>query len=171
MFAEFWRVLLFLESISILNVNFSIVLSILHATYLFIVFLLCLEIGLLNDMFTKELQCTRFHYSDVTMDTMASHITSLTIIYLTVIDAEIKKKHQSPASLAFVWGIHRWPVNSPHKWPVTRKMFPFDDVIMQMDNSQSGIYRNLNYTHDNKIIRMISDVSIFSFPIVVCSIL
>ena len=28
-------------------------------------------------------------------------------------------------------GIHRWPVNSPHKWPVTRKMFPFDDVIME----------------------------------------
>ena len=27
-------------------------------------------------------------------------------------------------------GIHRWPVNSPHKWPVTRKMFPFDDVTM-----------------------------------------
>ena len=27
-------------------------------------------------------------------------------------------------------GIHRWPVNSPHKGPVTRKMFPFDDVIM-----------------------------------------
>ena len=39
-------------------------------------------------------------------------------------------KHQSSASLAFVWGIHRSPVNSPHKWPVTRKMFPFDDVIM-----------------------------------------
>ena len=27
-------------------------------------------------------------------------------------------------------GIHRGPVNSPHKWPATRKMFPFDDVIM-----------------------------------------
>ena len=40
------------------------------------------------------------------------------------------KKHQSSASLAFVRGIHRLPVNSPHKWPVTRKMFPFDDVIM-----------------------------------------
>ena len=40
------------------------------------------------------------------------------------------KKHQSPASPAFVRGIHRSPVNSPHKWPVTRKMFPFDDVIM-----------------------------------------
>ena len=41
-----------------------------------------------------------------------------------------QRKHQSSASLAFVRGIHRWPVNSPHKWPVTRKMFPFDDVIM-----------------------------------------
>ena len=40
------------------------------------------------------------------------------------------RKHQSSSSLAFVWGIHRSPVNSPHKWPVTRKMFPFDDVIM-----------------------------------------
>ena len=40
------------------------------------------------------------------------------------------RKHQSSASLAFVRGIHRGPVNSPHKWSVTRKMFPFDDVIM-----------------------------------------
>ena len=39
-------------------------------------------------------------------------------------------KHQSSASLAFVRGIQRWPVNSPHKLPVTRKMFPFDGVIM-----------------------------------------
>ena len=41
-----------------------------------------------------------------------------------------QRKHQIPASLAFVRGIHRWPVNSQHKWPVTRKMFPFDAVIM-----------------------------------------
>ena len=41
-----------------------------------------------------------------------------------------QRKHQSSASLAFVRGSHRRPVNSPHKWPVTRKMFPFDDVIM-----------------------------------------
>ena len=41
-----------------------------------------------------------------------------------------QRKHQWPASLAFVWGIPWGPVNSPHKWPVTRKMFPFDDVIM-----------------------------------------
>ena len=41
-----------------------------------------------------------------------------------------QRKHQSSASLAFVLGIHRWPVKSPHKGPVTRKMFSFDDVIM-----------------------------------------
>ena len=40
-----------------------------------------------------------------------------------------QRKHQSTASLAFVRGIHRSPVNSP-QWPVTRKMFPFHDVIM-----------------------------------------
>ena len=40
------------------------------------------------------------------------------------------RKHQSSASLAFVRGIHRCPVNSPHKGPVTRKVLPFDDVIM-----------------------------------------
>ena len=41
-----------------------------------------------------------------------------------------RRKHQSSTSLAFVWGIHRGPMNSPHKWPVTRTMYPFDDVIM-----------------------------------------
>ena len=33
-----------------------------------------------------------------------------------------------------VWGIHWGPVNSPHKWPITPKMFPFDDVIMSLKN-------------------------------------
>ena len=61
---------------------------------------------------------------------MASQITSLTIVYSTVYSGEDQRKHQSSASLAFVRGIHRGPVNSPHKWPVTRKMFSFDDVIM-----------------------------------------
>ena len=64
------------------------------------------------------------------MGAMASQITSLTIVYSTVYsEDEDERKHQSSASLAFVRGIHRWPVNSPHKWPVLRKMFPFDDVI------------------------------------------
>ena len=49
---------------------------------------------------------------------------------LNRIFGRISKEHQSSASLAFVREIHRGPVNFPHKWPVTRKMFPFDDVIM-----------------------------------------
>ena len=70
------------------------------------------------------------HYDDVIMGLMASQITSLTIVYSTVDSGADQSKHQSSASLAFVWGIHRGPVTSPHKWPVTRKMLPFDDVIM-----------------------------------------
>ena len=71
-----------------------------------------------------------WHYSNVIMIEMQSQITSLTIVYWTVYLGADQRKHQSSASLAFAWGIHRWPVNSPHKWPVTPKMFPFDDVIM-----------------------------------------
>ena len=70
------------------------------------------------------------HYSDVIMGMIVSQITSLTIVYSTLYSDADQRKHQSSASLAFVRGIHRGPVNSPHKWPVTRKMFPFDDVIM-----------------------------------------
>ena len=70
------------------------------------------------------------HYNDAIMSAMASQITSLTIVYSTVYSGGAQRKHQSSASLAFVRGIHRWPVNSLHKWSVTRKMFPFDDVIM-----------------------------------------
>ena len=70
------------------------------------------------------------YYDDVTMGGMASLITSLTIVYSTVYSNADQRKDQSSASLAFVWGIHRGPVNSTHKWPVTRKMFPFDDIIM-----------------------------------------
>ena len=66
------------------------------------------------------------HHCDVIMGAIAPQITSLTTVYS---DAD-QRKHQSSASLAFVRGIHRSPVNSPHKWAVTRKLFPFDDVIM-----------------------------------------
>ena len=64
------------------------------------------------------------------MGAMASQITSLAIVYSNVYSGIDQRKHQSSASLAFVHEIHRSPVNSPHKWPVRRKMFPFDDAIM-----------------------------------------
>ena len=70
------------------------------------------------------------HYNDVIMSLIASQITSLTIVYSTVYSDADQRKYQSSASLAFVRGIHRGPVNSPQKGPVRRKMFPFDDVIM-----------------------------------------
>ena len=57
------------------------------------------------------------------MGTMASQSTSRTIFCSAVYSRADQRKHQSSASLVFVWGIHRWPVNSPHKGPVTRKMF------------------------------------------------
>ena len=69
------------------------------------------------------------HYSEVIMGAMVSQITSFMVVYSTVYSGA-DKKHHSSASLAFVWGIHRSPVNSPHKRPVTRKRFLFDDVIM-----------------------------------------
>ena len=71
------------------------------------------------------------HYGDVIMGTIACQITSLAIVFSTVYSDADQRKHQSSASLAFVRGIHRRPVNSPQKWPVTLKMFPFDDVIMR----------------------------------------
>ena len=73
------------------------------------------------------------HYGDVIMGTIASQITSLTIVYSTVYSDAHQKIHQSSALVAFVWGIHRGPVNAPLKRPVTRKMFPFDAVIMQAE--------------------------------------
>ena len=69
------------------------------------------------------------HYSDVIMVAMTSQITSASIVYWTA-SSTAQRKLQSSAALAFVRGIHWGPVNSPHKRPVTRKMSPFDDVIM-----------------------------------------
>ena len=73
-----------------------------------------------------------WHYGDVLLSAMPSQMTSRTIVYSTVYSGADQRKHQSSASLAFVRGIHRSPVNSPHKGPVTRKIFPLDGVIMKI---------------------------------------
>ena len=83
------------------------------------------------------------------MDTVAQ-ITSLTIVFSTIYSDADQRKHQSSTSLAFVRGIHQWPMNSPHKGPVTRKLFPFDDVIMQYDTfhtAQFDFWLMLFYKH------------------------
>ena len=76
--------------------------------------------------------CSGFnsHYSDVIMSAMVSQITGVYINCTTICSGPDQRKHQSSASLDFVRGIHLWTVDSPHKWPVTGEMFPFDDVIM-----------------------------------------
>ena len=62
------------------------------------------------------------HYSDVIMGVIVSQITASRLF--------TQRKHLSSAPLAFVRGIHQGPVNSLHKWPITRKMFPIDHIIM-----------------------------------------
>ena len=83
-------------------------------------------------------------------------ITSLTFVYSTVYSGADQRKHQSSAPLAFVRGIHRGPVNYPHKWPATRKMFPFDDVIMIFVLNLCDRYVKYSYiiasTHANSML-------------------
>ena len=71
------------------------------------------------------------HYSDVIISAIAFQISGVSTVY-SIFCPGADKKYQTSASLAFVSGIYRWPVNSPHKGSVTPKMFPFDDVIMYM---------------------------------------
>ena len=93
------------------------------------------------------------------MGSITSQITSLTIVYSIVYSNADQRKHQSSASLAFVRGIQRGPVNSPHKWPVTRKMFPFVDVIMvsqhllKMDTKIHKISSRCQSLSDNYLYR------------------
>ena len=70
------------------------------------------------------------HYSNVIMSGMASQITGIWTVRLAVCSGAHRRKYQSSASLAFARGIHRWPVDSPHKGPVTWNTFLFDDLIM-----------------------------------------
>ena len=91
------------------------------------------------------------YHNDVIMSAMASQITNVSIVCWKVY-LGTDKKHQSSVSLVFVKGIHRWPVISPHKGPVTRKMFTFDDAIMKEWRLWSVDYDNilmvLGYSND-----------------------
>ena len=76
----------------------------------------------------------RSHYNDVVM--MVSQITSVSIVCSNVCSGADQRKHQSSASLVFVWGI---PVDSPHR-PVKRKMRPFDDVIIYFNDTARSYF-------------------------------
>ena len=68
-----------------------------------------------------------YHYNDVIMGAIASQITS---VYSTVYSYADQRKHKSSASLAICEGNSLGTSEFPAQCPVTRKMFPFDDVIM-----------------------------------------
>ena len=93
-------------------------------------------------------------------------ITRLTIVYSTVYSDADQRKHQSSASLAFVRGIHRGPVNSPNKWSVTRKMFPFGDVIMIWTNYSLLLFGSLGtiFSCDQAALWMVQSVRLSVRP-------
>ena len=101
-------------------------------------------------------------YGDVIMSAKMSQITSVSIVYSTVYSNADQRKRKSTASLAFVRGIHRGTVNSPHKGTVTRKMFPFDDIIM---NCLSGPKALARLPCANEVISMIRITSISTKPL------
>ena len=78
--------------------------------------------------------------SDVIMSAMSFRITGVSIVCSAVCSGSHQIQHKRSASLAFVRGIHRWPMDSPHKGPVTRKMFPFDYVIMMPTGVTTSVF-------------------------------
>ena len=82
------------------------------------------------------------------MSAMVSQITGVSIAYSTVCSGADK----SSVSLAFVGGIRRWPANSPHKGPVTRTMFPFDDVIIPRNSLTRKVFHLRQQSRDARIV-------------------
>ena len=102
---------------------------------------------------TSHLRIISPQYTDVIMSAMASKITSITVVYSIVYSGADQRQRQSSASLAFVRGIHRWPVNSPYKGPAMRKKIPFDDVIMLCDeNPQTDARKEWPQILQNEIL-------------------
>ena len=77
--------------------------------------------------FERSITCT--HYIDIIRSAMASQITGVPTVCSNVCSCTDQRKHQSSVSVAFVKGIHLWPVDSPQKGPVTWKMSPFYDHV------------------------------------------
>ena len=111
------------------------------------------------------------HCGDVIMSAIASQITDVSIVYSTVCSGADQRKHQCSASLAFVWGIHRWLMDNPHKGLVTRKMFPFDDAIMMLFvHWHYRVHEILYYIHHVlfkhfSFTMTVSNLNVLTFPL------
>ena len=82
------------------------------------------------------------HYNEVIMGAMATQITSLTNVYSNVYSGADQRRHQKLRITGFCVG--NSPVTPTHKWPVTWKMFPFGDVIMQR-SLEAVRYKGISY--------------------------
>ena len=81
--------------------------------------------GNVNQSPTLTIDC------DVIMSAMASQITGVSIVCSIHCSGADQRKHQCPASQAFVTGIQRWLADFHHNGPVTRKIIAFGDVIIE----------------------------------------
>ena len=97
------------------------------------------------------------------MSAMASQITSLTIIYLAVYSSRRSKKTSKFRVTGLCEG------NSPHKGTVTRKMFPFDDVIMLFPPP----HRSSSNLTNTSIFRYLPDTQfalcVFAYVLIHCN--
>ena len=92
-----------------------------------LIYIKCTKIKRIPIFCHEAITIDHVHYSDVIVSAIASQITGVSIVCSTFCSGADQSKHQSSASLAFV---RKSTGGSPHKWPITGKMFPFDDVTM-----------------------------------------
>ena len=107
------------------------------------------------------------HYSDDIMGMIASQITSLTIVYSTIYSDADQRKHQSSASLAFVWGIHRGQMASnaenisiwwrhhgtkPSKWYVPWSHHWFSEQVVSVVSLSHWVWHEMEALWKIKIL-------------------
>ena len=101
------------------------------------------------------------------MSAMTSQITGVLIVYSTVCSCADQRKHQSSASLAYVRGIHRWSMTSPHIRRITRKCFHLMALSWWICRRRSTIYSHSYVTilwHNRDCIYNVCILLILFFP-------
>ena len=85
------------------------------------------QLSVAQNAFKKGVHLT--HVFTKLMSSITSQFTGKSTVCSTICLGEHGGKHQSPRYWPCASGIHQWPMGSPHKGPVTRKAFPYDDVL------------------------------------------
>ena len=91
------------------------------------------------------------------MSAMASGITDVSVVCSPICSREDQRKHQSSASLAFIRGIHRWPVDSLYKWPPMRSCFHLMTLSWFSETAKLVLRWFSIFSSPNLFYEMISD--------------